>query len=315
MSKISREEMNTIMWQKLPKKEEKDEGGVLSDLANMTRGDETGLSFIITVPYLIIVGVVGAVEATSAAIKTTSNVRAINSGKVEVIGTNVDGKICAIKKQRSNTNITKTTITDEKQISPRPSKIKKGLKILSDAYKLTKSKKTEIINNDDDDSNEHTERGIINLVADNFHFGDIYQEIIKTTALTFRFNNQWLFNINEFRSIIFPDSVAGEKLELEYPLYYPNDTELQSLVSFKLSYVQGKLMKLSLPNKPKVFKVDWAPMLTVYHDKLYSLPISSGHYKYLQAKITENGGTVEIAEANPNYKYDTTFSIELIGES
>nr|WP_016917586.1 Sca4 family protein [Rickettsia honei] len=133
----------------------------------------------------------------------------------------------------------------------------------------------------------------------------------ETIEASLRLNNKRIVKIKEFRSMIVPDEDTGETFDISLILKYSDGANMPKVdpAFLKIHYGRdGKLNKLSLPNPPIIFHNQWYPALTVCKGELCSLPISSRYYRYLNKKILENNGSIEISHVDPE------FTIELLGE-
>ena len=133
-------------------------------------------------------------------------------------------------------------------------------------------------------------------------YGQIYDQDI-----TKQFNfivNGYPVTIVKYRSITMPDQIQlGETFNYSFALKEPGGLNISKSDAAYLevqynSY--GQLVKLSVPSEPAISHNDpYAPAIVVYHNKVYTLPVSSGHYWHLKKVVESNSGAFEIQDPGP----------------
>ncbi|WP_233418955.1 hypothetical protein [Rickettsia tamurae] len=193
-------------------------------------GEFLGAVIIIT-DYVCYKAVGWAVKVTTTGSKILVNAYKINTGKIEVLGTDPESKTTYIARNPSPCSTTSTTesLDSTEQVSPRSKRekvkilekqilenAKTGAKILSTAYKLTTGK-VEVLGLSSEFTrdgkekfifSEPTERKIVTKefkLEDGYTCGIAWEEIINT-SLTLRLNNNLVFKFKEFRSVVLPDT-------------------------------------------------------------------------------------------------------------
>ncbi|WP_425362807.1 hypothetical protein [Candidatus Tisiphia endosymbiont of Hybos culiciformis] len=135
----------------------------------------------------------------------------------------------------------------------------------------------------------------IEIKGDDQARGIMYEKMIPT-SICFKVNSNNIVKIEQYRSIMLPDSLKGETT-LQLACSKPNGIRMaaEDAAYLVINYDHsGKLEKMTVPNTPKLStNPDW-PVLTVYHGKVCSLPVSSGTYNWIVQKIQENHGNVVI---------------------
>ncbi|WP_417905262.1 hypothetical protein [Candidatus Tisiphia endosymbiont of Micropterix aruncella] len=128
--------------------------------------------------------------------------------------------------------------------------------------------------------------------------GGIMYEQMLATSIRFKVNNNYVVKIEQFRSVMLPDKV---NLDVTYKIQLvcsdPDGSKMsvKDAAYLEINYDQnGKLEKMTVPNTPKLSSNPTWSVLTVYHGKVCSLPVSSGTYNWLVQKIQENHGDVVI---------------------
>ncbi|HJD55671.1 MAG TPA: hypothetical protein LFW21_03330 [Rickettsia endosymbiont of Pyrocoelia pectoralis] len=314
---------------------------------NSSDGDgEFLVAIVIIGGYVCYKAVEGAVTVTTTGSKIIGNAYKIKTGKIEVLGTDPETKTTYIARSpspRSATTTTQSTTTEpldsSDQTSPRPitskrekvkvfsKKLLDGAKTsattLSTAYKLTTGK-VEVVDRGSDMTRDGKEKFIFseptkrNITTKEFKLengykcGIVWEETINT-SLKVRLNNKLVYHIENFRSVIVPDNTqdTGGTFDLSLILKEPNGDNMSKddPTFLKIHYDRdGTLKEISLPNTPIIFQNQWYPALSVYKGKIYSLPISSGYYRYLNEVIHKNHGEIKIDHV------DREFSVELLGE-
>lgn len=127
--------------------------------------------------------------------------------------------------------------------------------------------------------------------------GIMYEQMLAT-SIRFKVNNNYVVKIEQFRSVSLPDKV---NLDVTYKIQLvcsnPDGSKMSAkgAAYLEINYDQnGKIEKVTVPNTPKLSSNPTWPVLTVYHGKVCSLPVSSGTYNWLVQKIQENHGDIVI---------------------
>lgn len=146
----------------------------------------------------------------------------------------------------------------------------------------------------------------IQLYSEGKVAGIMYEQMLAT-SIRFKVNNTFVVKIEQFRSVKLPDKV---NLDVTYKIQLacsnPDGSKMSAKdpAYFEIDYDQnGKLEKVTVPNTPLLSSNPTWPVLTVYHGKVCSLPISSGAYNWLVQKIQENHGDVVIGHTE-DYRLD-----------
>lgn len=139
-------------------------------------------------------------------------------------------------------------------------------------------------------------------------YGSIYEKLISE-PLTIKLNWDKSLTIYNYRSI-----QLANKMELELPdttlqigLILDNDRGIKLLpcnaLYLKIIYKDdGKLVKFEVPGTPLIFdckQLKECPVVTKYHNTIYTLPISNEVYIDLDQR-----GVVKIGDDNPAYLWD-----------
>lgn len=261
-----------------------------------------------------------AVEGGKIAGKTVINARKLHKGEVEIVNTDNQENIIEKAPEYSPT----LTGSQESPTFSKREKVKewigKGIKksrsaseLLTSAYKLTTSTTEEVVTDAGDktkviikpntvNTEDHKIRPLIN--KQNKYYGEIQEDTINT-MLKYRFNGNKIVEVTKYKSFTIPSTILpGEKFELRFELNCPNGEKIRTddTAYLQVNYdISGKLVKLAIPNQPVVCHNPSYPALIAYHNELYVLPVNSGHYNYLTYKVHENGGVVEIGNADPGY--------------
>jgi hypothetical protein len=143
---------------------------------------------------------------------------------------------------------------------------------------------------------------VTDMISEGITYGQMQEQEI-THTFQFKVNNQHV-TISKYRSVTMPDSInSGETFEFRLALKQPNGSNIPKSDSAYLviSYnSHGQLEKMLVPNNPAISHTDyWAPALVGYHGKIYTLPVSSGHYYHLTEVLRQNGKRVEIENTDP----------------
>ncbi|WP_375327342.1 hypothetical protein [Candidatus Tisiphia endosymbiont of Nemotelus uliginosus] len=139
-------------------------------------------------------------------------------------------------------------------------------------------------------------------------YGTIYEKIVSDPFTIKLTKNQTLI-INNYRSIQVPTEMMvelpGSILQLALIL---DDDKGRKLTCYNALYLKliyrdnGELTKFAVPGMPLVFdckQLKECPVLTNYHDTIYTLPIRSETYIELAQR-----GVVKIGEDSPDYSGD-----------
>lgn len=114
--------------------------------------------------------------------------------------------------------------------------------------------------------------------------------------------SQYTTTVTKYRSIKLPDKIMQpvESTEFSFVLSKPNGIKIdeKDVAYLIVKYDEsGKLVKLSVPGNVTIpgFN-DSLPLLTMHKGALYTVPITAGTFKFLEGKVLENHGVVELGQ-------------------
>ncbi len=288
----------------------------------------------------------GAIEVGKTTGNTLINAYKITNGSIEVVNTDTDSKAQeTIENSESNNTIdsnSNSMVTATTKLAKGAIEVgKTTATTLVNAYKISTGS-TEIVNTDangktqvviknsepniatsNNNSTTTTSTTTINTTStshitsktielkDPIHgiVVKLQEETIKT-SLKLKLNKKDIMEIKEYRAITIPDTVKDIiELHLEFVFYRLDGSKVDDpRAALVLDYTDdGRIIKLSLPNPPVLSSKPLYPACTIYHGKLYTLPVNSGHYNHLTQKICENGGVVEIGHADHAYHVEAIY--------
>ena len=130
---------------------------------------------------------------------------------------------------------------------------------------------------------------------DSIVYGVMTEKIVETPH-HYKANGQKI-TIEKYRTLTLPDYLKpGQEFIMSFPVNTPSGERIGVIDPAYLTVTynnSGKLVKLSLPNKPVVDQTDSGPVLMLFKGSVYTLPITTAHYLHLTDLVRANNGTVE----------------------